>query len=192
MPRFTPLLAACCALAALASLLPAPVAAAAGVRARYRALYERVDRRGAGPYRGGLAGRDLAADGVLTRHGPRPATRAELRAGIGVMRRMLHPPPPAPPAPASEPVAAPAAPSYGGSCGGITPYPGGGQCWAIPYSIVLCESGGQSVMNASGSTAGGYYQILGMDPGASKATQDAAAASMWDGGAGAGNWVCAG
>jgi hypothetical protein len=74
--------------------------------------------------------------------------------------------------------------------------------WAIPYQIVLCESGGQNLPpNSAG--ASGYYQILpstwrgagGSGPAAylaSKAEQDAVASRLWAGGAGASNWVCAG
>jgi septal ring factor EnvC (AmiA/AmiB activator) len=88
------------------------------------------------------------------------------------------------------------APSGGGPALG----PSGG--WAIPYAIVLCESGGQDLPpNSAG--ASGYYQILpstwklfgGTGPAAylaSKAEQDAVASRIWNGGAGAGNWVCAG
>jgi len=85
----------------------------------------------------------------------------------------------------------PAGPTYGASGG-----------WAIPYSIVLCESGGQNLTpNSAG--ASGYYQILpstwklfgGTGPAAymaSKSEQDAVASRIWNGGAGASNWVCAG
>ncbi|MGH2881995.1 MAG: transglycosylase family protein, partial [Solirubrobacteraceae bacterium] len=85
----------------------------------------------------------------------------------------------------------PVGPSYG---------PSGG--WAIPYAIVLCESGGQNLTpNYAG--ASGYYQIMpatwklfgGTGPAAylaSKAEQDAVASRIWNGGAGASNWVCAG
>jgi peptidoglycan hydrolase CwlO-like protein len=78
--------------------------------------------------------------------------------------------------------------------------PSGG--WAIPYSIVLCESGGQNLPpNSAG--ASGYYQIIpstwrlfgGTGPAAylaPKSEQDAVATRIWDGGAGAHNWVCAG
>jgi septal ring factor EnvC (AmiA/AmiB activator) len=74
--------------------------------------------------------------------------------------------------------------------------------WAIPYPIVLCESGGQNLPpNSVGASC--YYQIIpstwrlygGTGPAAyltSKAEQDAVAARIWDGGAGASNWVCAG
>jgi septal ring factor EnvC (AmiA/AmiB activator) len=72
--------------------------------------------------------------------------------------------------------------------------------WAIPYKIVLCESGGQNLPpNSAG--ASGYYQILpstwsefgGSGPAAylaSKSEQDAVAAHIWNGGAGASNWSC--
>jgi septal ring factor EnvC (AmiA/AmiB activator) len=74
--------------------------------------------------------------------------------------------------------------------------------WAIPASIVMCESGGQNLPpNSAG--ASGYYQIIpstwtgfgGTGPAAylaSKAQQDAVAARIWRGGAGAQDWVCAG
>ncbi len=90
-----------------------------------------------------------------------------------------------------------AAGSAGG--GGLSPPSGG---WAIPYAIVLCESGGQNLPpNSAG--ASGYYQIIpstwklfgGPGPAAylvGKAEQDAVAARIWNGGAGASNWVCAG
>lgn len=42
----------------------------------------------------------------------------------------------------------------------IAPYPGGGTFWAVPYSIVRCESGGSwSAYNPSGAL--GPYQLLG-------------------------------
>jgi septal ring factor EnvC (AmiA/AmiB activator) len=78
--------------------------------------------------------------------------------------------------------------------------PSGG--WAIPYAIVLCESGGQNLPpNSAG--ASGYYQIMpatwrgagGSGPAAylaGKSEQDAVASRIWNGGAGASNWVCAG
>jgi septal ring factor EnvC (AmiA/AmiB activator) len=73
--------------------------------------------------------------------------------------------------------------------------------WAIPSAVVMCESGGQNLPpNSAG--ASGYYQILpstwtgegGAGPAAylaPKSEQDAIAAKLWDGGAGARNWVCA-
>jgi septal ring factor EnvC (AmiA/AmiB activator) len=78
--------------------------------------------------------------------------------------------------------------------------PSGG--WAIPYPIVLCESGGQD-LPPNGAGASGYYQIIpstwtlfgGTGPAAylaTKAEQDAVATRIWNGGAGASNWVCAG
>ena len=66
----------------------------------------------------------------------------------------------------------------------------------------MCESGGQNLPpNSAG--ASGYYQILpstwklfnGTGPAAylaSKAEQDAVATRIWNNGAGASNWVCAG
>jgi septal ring factor EnvC (AmiA/AmiB activator) len=74
--------------------------------------------------------------------------------------------------------------------------------WAIPYAIVLCESGGQN-LPPNGSGASGYYQIEaatwkgagGSGPAAylaPKSEQDAVAAKLWNGGKGASNWTCAG
>ncbi len=77
--------------------------------------------------------------------------------------------------------------------------PSGG--WAIPYAIVLCESGGQNLPpNSAG--ASGYYQIIpstwtsfgGTGPAAylaGKAEQDSVAARIYRGGAGISNWDCA-
>jgi septal ring factor EnvC (AmiA/AmiB activator) len=107
---------------------------------------------------------------------------------------------------AQQAAAAAAASARSSSGSGATSYsgpalgPSGG--WAIPYAIVLCESGGQNLPpNSAG--ASGYYQIMpatwkgagGTGPAAylaSKAEQDAVAARIWNGGAGASNWVCAG
>jgi septal ring factor EnvC (AmiA/AmiB activator) len=89
--------------------------------------------------------------------------------------------------------------SSGGS-GGSDSSLGATAGWAIPYKIVLCESGGQNLPpNSAG--ASGYYQILpstwsefgGSGPAAyeaSKSEQDAVASRIWNGGAGASNWAC--
>jgi hypothetical protein len=88
--------------------------------------------------------------------------------------------------------------------GSPVPYGGSGASggWAIPYAIVLCESGGQNLTpNSAG--ASGYYQILpstwrgagGTGPAAylaPKSEQDRIASILWNNGAGASNWVCAG
>jgi hypothetical protein len=129
-----------------------------------------------------------------------PVTAAQERSSTQTMERWLNPPAPEPaaqssavsvaaPTPAAPSVPAPAASS--GGCSGVTPYEGGGQCWAIPYSIVQCESGGQDIPNSQGSGAEGFYQLMSGGTG-DKASQDAAAAALWNGGAGAGAWVCAG
>jgi peptidoglycan hydrolase CwlO-like protein len=78
---------------------------------------------------------------------------------------------------------------------------GPGGPWAIPWAVVQCESGGQN-LPPNFATASGYYQMLdstwkglgGATPHAyqaSKAEQDRLAARLWNGGAGASNWVCA-
>jgi hypothetical protein len=78
---------------------------------------------------------------------------------------------------------------------------GPGGPWSIPWPIVQCESGGQNLPpNSAG--ASGFYQFLpstwrglgGSTPHAHlapKAEQDRLAATLWNGGRGARNWVCA-
>ena len=77
--------------------------------------------------------------------------------------------------------------------------PNGG--WAIPYSIVLCETGGTNVP-PNYATASGYYAIVsaawkqygGSGPAAylaPKSEQDAVARRIWDS-VGPKAWVCAG
>jgi septal ring factor EnvC (AmiA/AmiB activator) len=96
--------------------------------------------------------------------------------------------------------AATATPTATPTASGPTYGPSGG--WAIPYAIVLCESGGQN-LSPNSAGASGYYQIMpatwklfgGTGPAAylaSKAEQDAVARRIWNGGSGAHNWVCAG
>jgi hypothetical protein len=94
--------------------------------------------------------------------------------------------------------AAEAAVARAAEAGAPASIPKGG--WAIPWEIVQCESGGQNLPpNHAG--ASGYYQFMpatwkglgGKGPHAylrPKAEQDAAAAKLWAGGAGAHNWVC--
>jgi hypothetical protein len=91
----------------------------------------------------------------------------------------------------AAPVASGGGPALGRSAG-----------WVIPSPVVLCESGGQNLPpNSAG--ASGYYQILpstwrlfgGSGSAAylaSKSQQDAVASRIWNGGAGASDWVCAG
>lgn len=78
---------------------------------------------------------------------------------------------------------------------------GPGGPWAIPWSVVECESGGQN-LPPNAATASGYYQFIaptwkGMGGStrhayqASKAEQDRLAARLWAGGRGARNWDCA-
>jgi septal ring factor EnvC (AmiA/AmiB activator) len=103
---------------------------------------------------------------------------------------------------AQQQAAAQAQSQSSSSGSGVGPALGPSGGWAIPYPIVLCESGGQNLPpNSAG--ASGYYQIIpstwtgfgGTGPAAylaSKAEQDAVAARIWRGGAGASDWVCAG
>ncbi|MBV9802787.1 MAG: transglycosylase family protein [Solirubrobacterales bacterium] len=103
---------------------------------------------------------------------------------------------------AAAAAAAQSSSSAGGTPSAVGPTYGPSGGWAIPYAIVLCESGGQNLTpNSAG--ASGYYQILpstwklfgGTGPAAylaGKSEQDAVASRIWNGGAGASNWVCAG
>ena len=74
--------------------------------------------------------------------------------------------------------------------------------FAIPPSIVMCESGGNYGAVNPTSGAGGAYQMLpstykglggkySSPQAAPKWEQDQLAAKLWNGGAGAGNWACA-
>lgn len=88
----------------------------------------------------------------------------------------------------------------------MTPYPGpNGTHWAIPWSIVACESGGDFTARNPGSSAGGAYQILdstwlgygGTDyedshPAAvaPPGEQHVIASRIWAGGSGRGQWEC--
>jgi septal ring factor EnvC (AmiA/AmiB activator) len=74
--------------------------------------------------------------------------------------------------------------------------------FAIPQSIVMCESGGNYGAVNPTSGAGGAYQMLpstyqglggkyGSPNTAPKWEQDRLAAKLWAGGQGAGNWECA-
>ena len=100
-----------------------------------------------------------------------------------------------------RPLAASSAASVGRFRARATSVAGPGGPWAIPWPIVQCESGGQNLPPNS-ATASGYYQMLdstwkglgGSTPHAyqaSKAEQDRLASRLWNGGAGASNWVCA-
>jgi hypothetical protein len=177
MQRMTPLATVLLAVAAVVTLPSTTSADKSAVRDHYQAVYEQVDRENAGPYPGGLAGRNLADDGVRTANGERRATDGELRDAIGVMERMLSPPPPAP-----EPTAAPAPATS--STGG----------YSIPSYIVACESGGDyGASNPSG--AYGAYQIMpgtaaayGCDL-STPAGQDVCAARIYAD-VGASAWVC--
>jgi septal ring factor EnvC (AmiA/AmiB activator) len=102
----------------------------------------------------------------------------------------------------AQQAAARAAAAAAASAGSGAPALGPSGGWAIPYAIVLCESGGQN-MPPNSAGASGYYQIIpgtwraygGTGPAAylaPKSEQDAVAARIWDGGRGASAWVCAG
>lgn len=72
--------------------------------------------------------------------------------------------------------------------------------WAIPESIVMCESGGDYGAENPTSSASGAYQIIDSTwdgyggyshaSDAPPSVQDERAAQIYDGGAGRSNWVC--
>jgi hypothetical protein len=78
----------------------------------------------------------------------------------------------------------------------LTPYGcGSAGDWAIPCSIVACESGySWSAYNSSGAV--GPYQLLGkgapwpVDSESDKLTHHRIASDLWAGGAGRSHWVC--
>lgn len=128
-------------------------------------------------------GRNIVTRGFRTHGRVRPASRAEVARSARTFKRWLAPPVP--------PVRASDRPPHGQSAA----YAGGR--WAIPESIVMCESGGDyNVVNGS-SGARGAYQLLpstyygnGGDGSWSPADQDRVAARVWDGGAGRSQWAC--
>ena len=166
------------------------------------AAYARDEARAAGVVAGMRARRDAlasmaqaAADRRATLARARAARLASLqatRAGRqGVERRIR----------ALEAAEARAARARAADLAGPPGVANPGGAWAIPWAIVQCESGGQNLPpNSAG--ASGYYQIVpgtwrlhgGSGPAAwkaSKAEQDRVARSIWNGGAGASQWVCA-
>lgn len=188
------------ALASMALAFLLPGAAQARPASKHEAIrYERAYAHVKHVFGARAAGRNIDKWGMPN---GKPATAAKIRESTDVLHRYFAPPPP-PPAPVtSTGTATPSAPatassysvpstsySSGGGCGGNTPYPGGGQCWAIPYRIVSCESKGQNVPNTQGSGANGYYQLMNGGT-QSRAGQDAAAHALWANGAGASNWTC--
>lgn len=129
-------------------------------------------------------GRNLVTRGVVTsRHRIRDAHRVELGRSIRTFERWLAPP--IAPVARVDRVAHGQAPAYSGGA------------WAIPASIVMCESGGNYNAVNSSSGARGAYQLMpstyyanGGDGSWSPADQDRVAARVWAGGAGRSQWSC--
>lgn len=129
-------------------------------------------------------GRNIVTRGYRTARGHvRVASNGEIGRSSRTFKRWLAPPPP------------PIRPSDRTPHGQAPAYAGGR--WAIPASIVMCEShGNYNAVNGS-SGARGAYQLLpstyyanGGDGSWSPADQDRVAARVWAGGAGRGQWAC--
>jgi hypothetical protein len=130
-----------------------------------------------------------ARDAQVTALGAAQARGGQLQAAISQVEAAQA---------AADQAAAVAAPLASGGGPALGPSAG----WVIPSPVVLCESGGQNLPpNSAG--ASGYYQILpstwrlfgGSGSAAylaSRSQQDAVASRIWNGGAGASDWVCAG
>lgn len=132
-------------LAAVAALaLPAGASAASPqLKDHYTKLWHKVAEAKAGPYHG-LPGRNYVRYGVLTKHGVRDATNADLNQGIATMESMIYVPPA--PDPTTSYTAPAAAPVYGAGVSGA------------PVDI-NCESGG----NYATDTGNGYYGAYQFD-----------------------------
>lgn len=134
-----------------------------------------------------------AAGCELGRTCHQPVTDAAVVKSLGVLQRMYTPVHP-------DPVAHIAATYTSAVTSTYTPAASSSGGYAIPSSIVQCESGGNySAVNPS-SGAGGAYQILpstwqayggqGLPQNASPAEQGRIAAKIYAGGAGRNQWSC--
>jgi hypothetical protein len=125
------------ALGASAVLAGLPAAAHAEapnkhLKHEYQHLYKAAEHKGADP------GRNIVADGVHRHHRTRPAKAHEVRKSIGVLQRMIAPPP--------APVATTATTTSTGSTAS-----------GSLAAIAACESGGNpGAVDASGTYRGKY------------------------------------
>lgn len=152
-------------------LVAASASIAATPRERYKQTYSRVDKHNAGPYKDGLAGRNLASEGLAS---GKDASAQDYRDGIVVMRRMLHPAP--------VEVSTPEPPVTTTTTTATT----GTGAYSIPSYIVSCESGGNYGAVNPDSGAMGAYQIMpdtwdnyGCGDPSSASDQDACAAEIY-------------
>lgn len=145
--RTTPL--AVCLVAIVAAVSAVPTVAFATAhhenQNEYLRVYERVDQDNDGPYKGGLAGRNLVTDGVKTKHGFREATDAELADSVATMRSWRHP-----------------APTPSGSTASVPPSGGTGYAPGAPVGVIACESGGNpTIVNPTNpDRPAGLFQII--------------------------------
>ena len=134
-------------------------------------------------------GRNIRKHGVLFKHNVFNATCGEIRRSNHQLAKLLRRP--------SYPTlvrtaVAPAQPPAGVRSAGVD---GAFNGWAIPESIVMCESGGNYNARNPSSGAYGAYQILPSTAAAygcdmsTPGGQDICAAKVWVG-QGRGAWVC--
>lgn len=155
-------------------------------------------------------GRNIVVDGMSN---GKKATDAQVDDYLDTLRRMAYPPAPepvveAPPATAAPAAVASQAPAVAQAAPAApAPASTGSGSYALPKSIVMCESGGnyKAVNPNNPNRPAGAYQMITSTwlawgggkyaPTADQATpaqQDEIAANGWDGGAGAGHWECKG
>lgn len=154
---------------------------------RYLKLYWQVVRQ----HGRRSPGRNIVTRGVISRGHVRAAHRSELNRSIGTFEAWLAPPPVVVHAPATSTGVATGSSATGG--------------YAIPSSIVMCESGGNpgAVNTTNPNRPAGLYQIITQTwlangggkyaptaDGASPAQQGEVAGAIYAGGAGRGQWAC--
>lgn len=164
---------------------PAVVEHRSAVQERYLKLYWQVVRQ----HGRRSPGRNIVTRGIVSRGHVRSAHRVELKRSIATFELWLAP----------SPVVAHATTTGTADSTSVT----GG--YAIPSSIVMCESGGDpgAVNTTNPNRPAGLYQIITQTwlahgggkyaptaDGASPAQQGEVASSIYAGGAGRGQWAC--
>lgn len=169
----------------IAAPYPAVVEHRSALQERYLKLYWQVVRQ----HGRRSPGRNIVTRGIISRGHVRPAHRVELNRSIATFELWLAP------APVVAHATTTTAPSTSTATGG----------YAIPSSIVMCESGGDpgAVNTTNPNRPAGLYQIITQTwlahgggkyaptaDGASPAQQGEIANAIYAGGAGRGQWAC--